>query len=94
MGDENNGAEVTLELDPSAAFQTLCEAFLKLRTLYETLAVSQDRTQGELLANRALVKKVLEHSQLQDDRIAALVKLVDSHQATFESLTPKTGRPQ
>lgn len=93
MGDENDAAEVTLELDPSAAFQTLCEAFLKLRTLYETIAVSQDRLQSEQLANRALVKKLLEHCQLQDAKIAALVKLVDSHQAALQMAVPPAGRP-
>jgi hypothetical protein len=47
------------------------------------------------------MKQLLEKYQLQDqkiaaqdDRIAALVKLVDSHQATFESLMLPPGRPQ
>jgi hypothetical protein len=101
MAGEDNGAEVTLEMDASEAFQKLAEHVVRLdravkglRRLAEAVSATQDLIQREQLAGRALVKQLLEKYQRQDDRIEALVKLVDSHQATFESLIPPTGRPQ
>jgi hypothetical protein len=92
MADVDDRAEVTFDIDASEAFQALCQGFFKLRTLYETLAVSQDRLQNEQLANRALVKQLVERNQRQDDRIAVLTRLVDSHQAALEMAIPPAGR--
>jgi hypothetical protein len=93
MAEEDNGAEVTFDIDASETFQALCEGFLKLRTLYETLAVSQDRLRNEQLANRVLMKQVLEEYQAQDAKLGLLTRLVDSHQAALQMAIPPAGRP-
>jgi hypothetical protein len=107
MADENE-TEVVLEIPVGEAIQRLAESNVRIeralqgtQALAETVAVSQDLIQGEQLANRALMKQLLDKYQRQDEkiaaqdaRIAALVVLVDSHQATFENLMPPTGRPQ
>jgi hypothetical protein len=97
-----------LDITVEEAIQKLAEnivrverALVGMQAMSEAIAVSQDLIQKEQLASRALMKQLLEKYQLQDqkiaaqdDRIAALVKLVDSHQATFESLMLPPGRPQ
>jgi hypothetical protein len=101
MADIDDGAEVTFDIDACEAFQKLAEHVVRidravkgLRTLAEAVSVTQDLIQREQLASRALMKQLLEKYQLQDAKIAALVPLVDSHQAALESLKPPTGRPQ
>ena len=100
MADVEDGAEVTFDIDASEAFQTLAErivhidrALKGMQALAETVAVSQDLLQREQLANRALMKQLLEKYQLQDAKIAALVKLVDSHEAALQMAVPPAGRP-
>ena len=39
------------------------------------------------------MKQLLKKYQLQDAKIAALVKLVDSHQAALQMAVPPAGRP-
>ena len=99
MADIDNGAEMTFDIDASEAFQRLAEHVVRidqavkgLRTLNEAVAVTQDLIQREQLAGRVLMKQLLEKYQLQDAKIAVLVKLVDSHQAALEMATPPAGR--
>jgi hypothetical protein len=99
MADVDDGAEVSFDIDASEAFQKLAESIVRIdrvlvgiQALAETAAVSQDLLQREQLTNRALMKQLLEKYQLQDAKIAALVKLVDSHQAALQMATPAAGR--
>ena len=99
MADVDNGAEVTFDIDASDAFQALAERIVRIeralkgmQALAETVAVYQDLIQREQLANRVLMKQLLEKYQLQDAKIAVLVKLVDSHQASLQMTIPPAGR--
>lgn len=96
MAEEDDNAEdFSIDITVEEAVQKLAENIVRIerdlaavRAAAETIAVSQDLIQSEQLANRVLMKQLLDKYKAQDVKIAVLTRLVDSHQLKLQGKEP------